>query len=135
MSRGLDTVRRVWKAAEEGDYEAAAACIGPGYVWIDHGLGVVARSPKEIAAAFADFKPWSNVRYEIEEAFESIEGVVVVRAVKSGNLTGSWRSMEATGQHVSYQFCDIFKFDSDARIVYEEAYYDMASIRKQLGYE
>jgi len=39
-----------------------------------------------------------------------------------------------TGQHVSSEFLDIFKFNSDDQIVWEEAYYDMSDIMRQLGY-
>jgi predicted ester cyclase len=42
--------------------------------------------------------------------------------------------MEATGQHVAFPACTVFKFDADDRIVHEEQYSDMASIMRQLGY-
>jgi len=41
--------------------------------------------------------------------------------------------MEATGQHIAYPACTIFKFDSNDRIVFEETYYDMLSVTRQLG--
>ena len=42
--------------------------------------------------------------------------------------------MEASGQTVSFPLCTIFKFNADNKIVCEEAYYDMLSISRQLGY-
>jgi hypothetical protein len=42
--------------------------------------------------------------------------------------------MEADGRNVTFQFCGLFRFDGDGRIVHEEQYYDMASVARQLGY-
>jgi hypothetical protein len=48
-------------------------------------------------------------------------------------LTGEWRSIKGTGQQVRWEFCDIFRFDSEGRIVGEELYGDSLSIMRQLG--
>jgi predicted ester cyclase len=134
MSKNLETVRRYYKAGEASDWSAAGRCIGRGYVWIDHATGVVARSADELQAALADDEPWANMRLDIEEAFEAEGGTLIVRAIRSGTLRGAWRSMDATGQEVTYPYCAIFRFCADGLIVHEEAYYDMSSVRRQLGY-
>ena len=125
-------VRTYWRASERGDWQAAGNCIGPGYRWIDHATGVDAQSPEELQEALADAKAWSNTRFQIEHAFEARDGELIVQASQSCNITGLWRSMETTGQHVSFPICTIFKFDSNDRIVHEETYYDMLSITRQL---
>jgi predicted ester cyclase len=130
----IDTIREYWRASDEADWDAAGRCIGDGYVWIDHATGVVARTPEELQGALADAQAWSNTRFTIENAFQTDDGTVIVQAVQSCNITGSWRSMEAQGQHVSFPLCSIFKFDSEDRIIHEESYYDMLSVRRQLGY-
>jgi ketosteroid isomerase-like protein len=135
MADNLETVRKYFKAAEEADWKASAACVGPGFVWIDHATGVVARSPEEHREATIDTSPWSDTRFEITNAFETSDGAIVVQVTQSCNVTGTWRSMETTGQRIEFPFCDIFRFDSEGRIVHEEAYYDMLSVRRQLGYE
>jgi hypothetical protein len=43
--------------------------------------------------------------------------------------------METTDQRIAFPFCTIFRFGSEGRIVLEESYYDMLSLRRQLGYE
>jgi predicted ester cyclase len=131
----LELIRTYWEASERGDWQTAGGCIGPGYRWIDHATGVDARSAEELQQALADASCWSNGRIEVEEAFDTRDGAIIVRAVHSGNVTGSWRSMEATGQHITYQACTIFKFNEDDQIVHEEAYYDMATVVRQLGYD
>ena len=60
---------------------------------------------------------------------------IIVQVDQSCTVTGPWRSMDTTGQRIEFPFCDIFRFDSEGRIVHAEAYYDMRSIRRQLGYE
>ncbi len=81
----------------------------------------------------ADDLPWSDLRFEITNAFDTNDALLV-QAVRSGRITGTWRSIETTGQHVTFEFLDIFKFNSDDQIVWEEAYYDMSDIMRQLGY-
>jgi predicted ester cyclase len=76
---------------------------------------------------------WSGVSFEIESAFET-DDAVIVQAVRRGTITGSWRSMESPGRSVSFPLCTICKFNADNKIVYEEAYYDMQAISRQLGY-
>lgn len=132
-SKRLDTVRAYYEASSRADWQAAGACTGPGYQWIDHGTGIVATTAEQLQQATADEGPWSNVSFEIEDAFEA-DGVLIIQAVRSGTIHGSWRAMEATGQTVSFPLCTIFKFNADNKIVCEEAYYDMLSISRQLGY-
>lgn len=82
---------------------------------------------KNFECELADAQAWSNTRFTIENAFQTDDGTVIVQAVQSCNITGSWRSMEAQGQHVSFPLCSIFKFDSEDRIIHEESYNDMLS--------
>jgi predicted ester cyclase len=135
VADNLQTVRAYYKAAAEADWKTAGACVGPGYVWIDHGTGVVARSPEEHREALIDASAWSDTRLEITNVFETADGAIVVQVDQSCTVTGPWRSMETTGQRIAFPFCTIFRFDSEARIVLEESYYDMLSVRQQLGYQ
>ena len=129
----LETVRAFWDACSQGDWAGAGRYVGDGYVWVDHATGVVAKTPEELQEALADDLPWSDLRFEITNVFDSNDALIV-QAVRSGRITGTWRSMETTGQHVSFEFLDIFKFNSNDQIVWEEAYYDMSDIMRQLGY-
>jgi ketosteroid isomerase-like protein len=135
VADNVQTVRAYYAAAEVADWKAAGACVGPGYVWIDHGTGVVARSPEEHREALIDASPWSDTRFEITNAFETPDGTLVVQGEQSCTVTGPWRSMETTGQRIAIPFCTIFRFDSEGRIVLEEMYYDMLTVRHQLGYQ
>jgi ketosteroid isomerase-like protein len=121
----VQTVLDYFKATEEHEREGVRQCLGPGYTFVDHGADRIARSAEDLREELAQFRAWSNVRYVIENAVVATDGSVVVQAMKSGNVNGTFRSMVGTGQNVSYPICDILRFDDDGRIVYEEAYYDL----------
>ena len=70
----------------------------------------------------------SDSQFKITNAFETADGAIVVQVDQSSTVTGPWRSMETSGQRIEFPFCDIFRFDSDGRILLEEAYYDMLSV-------
>jgi steroid delta-isomerase-like uncharacterized protein len=130
----VQTVLDYFKATEEHDREGVRRCLGHGYTFVDHGADRIVRSDDDLRDELAEFKAWSNVRYVIENAVEAADGSVVVQAVKSGTVNGTFRSMVGTGQNVSYPVCDILRFDDDGRIVHEEAYYDLLAVRRQLGH-
>ena len=106
MSVRIDRVRAYYEASSRADWQAAGACTGPGYQWIDHATGVVAKSAEQLQEATADEAPWSGVSFEIESAFET-DDAVIVQAVRRGTITGSWRSMESPGRSVSSPLCTI----------------------------
>jgi hypothetical protein len=62
--------------------------VGPGYVWIDHGTGIVARSPEERREALIDASAWSDTRFEITNVFETADGAIVVQVDRSCTVTG-----------------------------------------------
>jgi steroid delta-isomerase-like uncharacterized protein len=133
-SNRLATVLAYLKANEDRDWNAVRGFVSPGYVYIDHGTNVIARTTEDFAEALADTNALSNTTYEIERSHETKDGTVVVQAVQSCNVSGPWRSMEATGQRISFPVCMVLSFDDDGGIHQEEAYYDMQTVRRQLGY-
>lgn len=132
-STNLETVRTYYRASDEFDWETAAKCLSPEYVWMDHGTGFVGRTEAELEEAKADAAAYRSVHYDTERELEA-DGVVVVQGRQSFTLEGPWRGMHASGQTVSFQFCAIFSFDDEGLIVHEDKYYDMHSVRQQLGY-
>jgi predicted ester cyclase len=130
----LDTVRTYYRASGAFDWGTAAQCLARGYAWVDHGTGFVARTTAELEEAKQDASAYSDIQYEIEHELETVDGVVVIQGRHICTLAGPWRGMEAFGQTVSFAFCSIFRFDDDDLIVFEDKYYDMHSVRRQLGY-
>jgi len=131
-SERIETVRRFLKAIEQHDSKAIRLCLGPGYTSNDKAVGKTSRTREELAREGEEFRAWSDLQYEVEAIFETTDGAVVAQLVKSGTLTGPFRSLTGSGQHVRYSFCDIFRFDDAGRIVQEDWYYDLLSIKAQL---
>ena len=94
-SAHLDMVRRYYAATDAQDWAVAGDCVGSGYVFIDHTLGIVARTPEELEPTLADEGPWKGTSHlHIERTFETSEGALIVQAVRTGSLTGrgeGWR--------------------------------------------
>jgi len=134
-SRRRERINDYWRASERGDWSAAGACVAPDYVWIDHGRGIVAQTPDELQEALADDVAWSDLRFETLNVFNAEDGVLIVQGVRSGSIDGTWRSIATSGQHVEWEFLDIFRFDSNTLIVSQESYYDMAAVLRQLSPE
>jgi predicted ester cyclase len=134
MTNHVDTIRTYFDLCERKDYRAVAKqLIGDGYTYIDHTTDVVATTPQQLEAALVEDLQWSDQKFGIEQAIEGTNGAVVVLATLTQTLTGEWRSIEGTGQQVRWEFCDIFHFDGQGRIVGEELYGDVLSIMRQLG--
>jgi ketosteroid isomerase-like protein len=128
-----ETVRRYWDASARFDYEGAGKCVAPGYVWIDHTTGVVARTADELLAAAAEDAAWSDRTFEITNMLETTGGALVVQARISGTLVGTWRSHKGRGERVSSDSCTIFRFDDEGRISSEEHYSDALTLLEQLN--
>jgi len=126
----IETVREYWAASDRADWEAAGRCIGDGYTWVDHTLGV---APTDLDVALEEAQAWSDQTFEITQAFDATDGTLIVQATVTRTLTGRWRSVEPQGQRVSNPVCIIFRFDEQGLIVLEESYEDALAVMRQLG--
>ena len=128
----LNTVRAYWDASARSDYSAAGACVGSGYVSIDHHKGVAYRTMDELLAAQAEDAAWSDRTFDIAHALETTDGALVVQATISGQLNGYWCYLTGSGQRVSFDACVIFRFNDEGLIISEEHYSDALTVMKQL---
>jgi hypothetical protein len=134
MTDHVAMIRAFWDACERKDYEAVGRLIGEGYTWIDHATDIVATTQEQLQAALEDTDlAWSDQKFTINRASETTDGALVLQATITQTLTGEWRSIKGTGQHVRRQVCEIFRFDTQGRIVIEELYEDALSVMRQLG--
>ena len=128
----LETVRTYWAASAGSDYPAAGACVGPGYMSIEHHRGVTCRTMEELLEAQAEDAAWSDRTFEITNTLETTDGALVVQATISGRLNGYWCYLTGEGQRVTFDACVIFRFDEDGLIISEEHYSDALTVMKQL---
>lgn len=128
-----ETVRAFFDAVERNDFETLAKLVSADYVWIDHTTDFVAKTREELVAAKEEDAAWSDRRFVIDRVMDTSDGAVVVQITNTQTLTGEWRSIKGSGQRVRREILEIFRFDSDGRIVAEEMYADDLSLARQLG--
>jgi steroid delta-isomerase-like uncharacterized protein len=58
---------------------------------------------------------------------------VILEVIVRGLHLGPWRGLPPTGRQVELPLCGIFTFDDDNRLAGERAYYDRATLLRQLG--
>jgi steroid delta-isomerase-like uncharacterized protein len=58
---------------------------------------------------------------------------VVLEVIVRGRHFGPWRGLPPTGRTVELPLCGIFTFDEEDRLAGERAYYDRATLLRQLG--
>src|SRR5262245_20456887 len=126
----IETVRAYWAAADRGGWGAAGACIGEGFIWIDHTYG---DEPMDGQLALEEAQAWSDQTYAVDEWFDATDGTLIVLATLTRTLTGRRRGVEPEGQRMTNKICNIFKFDEAGLIVHDEQFQDMLTVMRQLG--
>jgi steroid delta-isomerase-like uncharacterized protein len=58
---------------------------------------------------------------------------VVAEVIVRGRHLGPWRGLPPTGREIALPLCGIFTFDSEDSLAGERAYYDRATLLRQLG--
>ncbi|HET7856505.1 MAG TPA: ester cyclase [Gaiellaceae bacterium] len=96
--------------------------------WSEHhvGLGGVRRHYERLLEAVPDLHIEVNREYVAEYA-------VLLEIGISGTHLGAWRGLPATGRRLELTACVIFTFDDEGRLAGERAYYDRASLLRQVG--
>jgi steroid delta-isomerase-like uncharacterized protein len=61
------------------------------------------------------------------------DAAVILEVIVRGRHFGPWRGLPPTGRRVELPLCGIFTFDDEDRIAGERAYYDRATLLRQLG--
>jgi hypothetical protein len=134
MTNHVATIREYYDLGERQDYRAVGArLVGEGYTWVDHTTGIVATTQEQLEAAMVEDLQWSDWKTVINRAIETTDREVIVFVTVTQTLTGEWRGVKGTGQEVRREMCEIFRFDAEGRVVYEEAYWDALSVMRQLA--
>ncbi len=110
-----------------------ARLIGPNYQVIDRARGLTARTVEELQEVGQQAAALSIRAIDIDDIFETADGVVVVQTTERGRHTGTWRSVSATGRPIEIEVCHVLRFDAEHRIVSHDFYDDHLSILIQLG--
>ena len=133
-SKNVETVKGVIDAFNRKDLDAIAKAYGDQAVLVDHarnetlkGRAAVKENWSMWATAFSDGKI-TDVRF--------IDGgdTVAVHFVGRGKNDGQLGPLPATGKSISLPYSAVFSFDSNARIVEEDDYWDQLGFLVQLGH-
>jgi steroid delta-isomerase-like uncharacterized protein len=59
---------------------------------------------------------------------------VIVEFLGVGTNDGSVAGLPPTGKHASQRICEVYRFDSDGKVIAGRAYYDQLGVLEQLGH-
>ena len=96
--------------------------------WDDH-----RRGPEAVRAYYeALLGAMPDLHIEITNRYVAA-GAVIIEVVITGTQLGEWRGVPATGRHLRFPLCGVFRFDQGELLAGERIYYDRASVMSQLG--
>jgi steroid delta-isomerase-like uncharacterized protein len=75
---------------------------------------------------------FTNLRQEVHYRYVTDEAVVLEVTV-TGEHTGTWQGIAATGRKIELPACVIFVFDEEGKAASERVYFDGSLLLKQLG--
>jgi steroid delta-isomerase-like uncharacterized protein len=94
--------------------------------------GDVYDGPEEVAAYYRETRnAFPDQRNELIALHHS-DDAVIIEAMLRGTHLGNYRGLPPTGRPFEMRFCAVFEFEED-RLVCERAYFDAATVLRQLG--
>jgi steroid delta-isomerase-like uncharacterized protein len=134
MSQNMESARRWLEAAYRDDVGTCAQLVAANYTYTDHTKPAIAATPEALVQAQQDdLGAWSDRRLVIDRMTEAIDGRVVTQFRISNTHSGTYKGVPATGVRVTTSVCNILTFDTQGRVVAEEAYYDDLQTMLRLG--
>jgi steroid delta-isomerase-like uncharacterized protein len=134
VSEHIETARRWLEAAYRDDVETCAELVASSYTYSDHTKPDIAATPEALVQAQQDdLGAWSDRELLIDRMAETSDGRVVTQFRISNTHTGTYKGVPPTGVRVTTSVCNILSFDSEGRVVAEEAYYDDLQTMLRLG--
>ena len=73
-----------------------------------------------------------DLRLDVVSTHCAVESIAV-EMMLSGTHTDTWMGVPPSGRRFEVQICAIYTFDGEDRLLEERAYWDNASIARQLG--
>jgi steroid delta-isomerase-like uncharacterized protein len=133
-TRNVETFMTAHRAFNARDFEAAANLMAEDVVYNDRARGTTFRG----RAGFKDFmKSWVTAfsNAEVSEATYTDAGnTVVCQFVGRGTNDGPMGSLPPTGKPMTFNYCEILRFNDTGQAISIDAYYDQLSILTQLGH-
>jgi steroid delta-isomerase-like uncharacterized protein len=133
-STNVETFGSAHRAFNRRDFDAVVNMMAEDVIYRDRAQDVTFRGK----AGFKEFmQSWitafSNAEIS-EPVYIDAGDVVVAQFVGRGVNDGPLGPLPATGKPVSFNFCEIVRFNDKGQVVSGDAYYDQFSIMVQLGH-
>ena len=133
-SRNIEIFKSDHQAFNRRDFDAIVNTMAEDVIYRDRARGVTFRG----RTGFKEFmQSWVAAfsNYEISEP-KYIDGgdVVVAQFVARGVNDGPLGPLPATGKQVSFDFCEIVRFNDKGQVIAGDAYYNQLSMMVQLGH-
>ncbi len=133
-SKDLETIRAVFESWNNRDFEGAIRNMVENFSFTDHAHNITMNTR-------AEFQEWSKGWVKAMSAaritnprYTDAGDVVIAEFTGVGTNDGSFAGLAPTGKRVSADFCEVFRFDKQGRIVSGGAYYDLYTMLVQLGH-
>ena len=133
-SRNVETFRTAHEAFNRHDFEAVVSAMAEGVTYQDRALDVTFRGTtgfKEFMQGWVTAFPNAEIS---EPVYIDAGDTVIAQFVGRGINDGPLGPLPATGKPVSFNFCEILRFNGNGQVVSGDAYYDRLSILVQLGH-
>ncbi len=75
---------------------------------------------------------FANLRQEVNHRYVT-DKAIVLELMVTGEHTGTWQGIAATGRKIELPVCAIFVFDEEGKAANERVYFDGSLLLKQLG--
>jgi predicted ester cyclase len=81
---------------------------------------------------FSERGGFSDLRIEERRRYVTDDAIIMEQTL-SGQHTGTWQGVAATGRSFKVAVCTVYTFDEEGKLAGENAYFDGAFLLKQLG--
>jgi steroid delta-isomerase-like uncharacterized protein len=134
MVSHLDVIRASDEAFNAHDVDGTAhACID-NFTYTDNATGETFKGVEEFRAWLDSwFDAFPDTRID-EGQYIAAGDVVVHQSVERATNKGPLGPLPATGRSMSLPFCEVWRLDTEGRIVAGDLYYDQLSLMTQLGH-
>jgi steroid delta-isomerase-like uncharacterized protein len=134
MGSSVDVIRDSDQAFNGHDAAGTARACAENFTYTDHASGQTYKGVEEFTA-FLDswFAAFPDTAID-EGQYIASGGVVVHQSVERATNRGPLGTLPATGRTMSIPFCEVWRLDSEGRIVAGDLYYDQLSLLAQLGH-
>ncbi len=128
----LAAIRQQFGSWNEGDWGGLTRDVADGYLMdSDTNVSPVVGKDGMRQYARALHGAFPDLRFDLIDVYGSGE-MVTATWIASGTHRGEFRGLESTGRRIELHGCTVSRF-RDGRIARQHSYWDMGTLRRQLG--